>query len=90
MSTPQKKPKSSELTEEQKEQNKKSAQQRIYVEHMIRLVKIFRITKERFRLRPESYNKVILLVCGLVRLRIGALVLPSLSLRVNEMDQISI
>jgi len=76
-SVPQKKPKNSELTQQQKEQNKKSAQQRIYVEHMIRLVKIFRIAKERFRLRPESYNKVILIVCGLVRLRIGALVLSS-------------
>ena len=52
MSNAQKKPKNSQLTEQQKEENKKSAQQRIYVEHMIRLVKIFRIAKERFRLRP--------------------------------------
>ena len=38
-----------------------------------RLVKIFRIAQERFRLKGESYQRIILTVCGLVRLRIGAL-----------------
>ena len=43
---------------------------------MIRLVKVFQIAAQRFRLRPQTYQQVILTVCGLVRLRIGALVLP--------------
>ena len=42
---------------------------------MIRLVKIFRVAGERFRLKPDKYNSVISTICGLVRLRIGALIL---------------
>ena len=34
------------------------------------------IARERFRLHPETYEQVILAVCGLVRLRIGTVVLP--------------
>lgn len=49
---------------------------RIFVKHVIRLLKIFRIARERFRLHPDTYEQVILTICGLVRLRIGALVLP--------------
>ncbi len=79
ISTPHKKPKNRQLTEQQNEENQKSAQKRIYVEHVIRLVKIFRIAQERFRLRAKNYEQVIRLVCGLVRLRIEALVLSRLS-----------
>ncbi len=74
--TPQKKPKKSELTPEQKQQNKELSSERILVEHMIRLVKIFRVASERFRLNSQKYEQVILTICGLVRLRIGALILP--------------
>ncbi len=42
---------------------------------MIRVVKIFRVAQERFRLNRDIYKQVIFAVCGLVRLRIGALVL---------------
>ena len=48
--TPYKKPKKQELTPEQKERNKELASERIFVEHLIRLVKIFRVAQERFRL----------------------------------------
>lgn len=75
--TPQKKSKSRELTIEQKQKNKELSQERILVEHMIRLMKIFRIAQERFRLNPQKYEQVILTICGLVRLRIGALILPA-------------
>ena len=74
--TPQKKQKKSELTPEQKQQNKELSSERILVEHMIRLVKIFRVASERFRLNSQKYEQVILTICGLVRLRIGALILP--------------
>ena len=73
--TPHKKPKKQELTAEQKEENKEFSSLRVFVEHVIRLVKIFRVAGERFRLKPNKYNSVISTICGLVRLRIGALIL---------------
>ena len=73
--TPHKKRKHQELSAKEQEENRKKASQRIFVEHVIRLVKIFRAAGERFRLRRENYQKVILTICGLVRLRIGALCL---------------
>lgn len=73
--TPQKKQKNQELTSEQKQLNKELSSERIFVEHIIRFVKIFRVAQERFRLNPHKYEQIILTICGLVRLRIGALVL---------------
>ncbi|MEH2138631.1 transposase family protein [Nostoc sp.] len=75
--TPIKKPKNRELTTEQKKENKEFSSKRIYVEHRIRSVKIFRVVQDRFRLNPKNYEQVILTICGLVRLRIGALILPA-------------
>ncbi len=73
---PTKKPKKGELTQSQLEKNKELASERIFVEHLIRLVKIFRVAGERFRLNSHKYEQVIMTICGLVRFRIGALVLP--------------
>ncbi|WP_424097704.1 transposase [Moorena producens] len=73
--TPHKKPRNGELTSQQKKYNKLLSSNRIFVEHVIRLVKIFKIAGERFRLNPSKYSEVILTICGLVRLRTGALVL---------------
>jgi hypothetical protein len=77
VTTPHKKPKKRELSELQKQENKVFSSSRIIIEHLIRRVKIFQIAAQKFRLRPQTYEKVILTVCGLVRLRIGALVLPT-------------
>ena len=63
------------MPEKVKKENQKKAQKRIFVEHVIRLIKIFRVARERFRLKESNYEKVILTICGLVRLRIGALML---------------
>ncbi|MDZ8241485.1 MAG: transposase family protein, partial [Nostoc sp. ChiQUE01a] len=76
ITTPIKNPKNRELTPKQKEDNKAFSSQRIFVEHRIRSVKIFRVVQERFRLNPHKYEQVILTICGLVRLRIKALILP--------------
>jgi len=76
LSTPQKKLRNKELTQEQKQANQEFSSRRVFVEHMIRVVKIFRVAQERFRLCPATYEQIILAVCGLVRFRIGALVLP--------------
>lgn len=75
--TPHKKPRTAELTANQKAENKEFASQRIFVEHVIRIVKIFQIARQRFPLNSRTYEEVILTICGLVRLRIGAGILPS-------------
>lgn len=75
--TPIKKTKNGELTIEQKEENREFSSKRIFVEHRIRSVKIFRVVQDRFRLNPKKYERVIMTICGLVRFRIGALMLPA-------------
>lgn len=77
VTTPHKKPRNRGLSEIQKQENQVFSSSRILIEHLIRLVKIFQVAAQRFRLRPQNYQQVILTVCGLVRLRIGALVLPT-------------
>jgi hypothetical protein len=77
VATPHKKAKNRELSTTQKQENQVFSSKRILIEHMIRRVKVFQIAAQRFRLRPQTYQQVILTVCGLVRLRIGALVLPT-------------
>lgn len=72
--SPKKKPKNKELTSLEKERNKQLASERIFVEHLIRLIKVFRIAQERFRLNSSKYEQVIMAVCGLVRLRISTLI----------------
>ncbi len=63
------------MSAEIKEDKLKLAQKRIFVEHIISLIKIFRLARERFRLKESNYEKVILTICGLVRLRIGVFLL---------------
>jgi hypothetical protein len=67
---PYKKPPGGKLTGAQKAFNKQVSQKRVFVEHMIRTVKIFRVAKELFRMRSGMYEQVIGCVCGLVRLRV--------------------
>ncbi|MEA5612778.1 transposase family protein [Nodularia spumigena] len=55
--------------------NKQLESERIFVEHLIRLVKIFRVAQERFRLNSSKYKQIIMTICGLVRLRIGTFIL---------------
>jgi DDE superfamily endonuclease/Helix-turn-helix of DDE superfamily endonuclease len=68
--TPHKRPPKGELTDEQKEFNRNLSQKRVFVEHVIRVIKIFRVAKEEFRMRSAMYEMVIGCVCGLVRLRV--------------------
>ena len=73
--TRQRKKRNHKMSYKVKKENQKKAQKRIFVEHVIRLIKIFKVARERFRLKESNYEKVILTICGLVRLRIGALML---------------
>lgn len=68
--TPHKRPPKGKLTDEQKEFNRTLSQKRVFVEHVIRVIKIFRVAKEEFRMRSAMYEMVIGCVCGLVRLRV--------------------
>ena len=54
--TPAKKPKKKSLTDEQKAQNRQLSKRRIYCEHVIGKLKIFRILKERYRNRRKRFG----------------------------------
>ena len=75
--TPIKTPRNSKLTADEKKENQEFSSKRVFVEHRIRSVKIFRVAQERFRLNSQKYERVILTICGLVRFRISALILPA-------------
>lgn len=72
--TPKKKPRNKELILTEKTKNKELASERIVVEHFIRLIKIFRVAQERFRLNSRKYEQIIMTICGLVRFRLGSFV----------------
>jgi hypothetical protein len=67
--TPYKKRPGGTLTQAQTDFNKQLSQARVYVEHVIRVIQIFRIAQEEFRMRARMSEQVIGCVCGLVRLR---------------------
>lgn len=77
ITTPQKKPKGVSLTLSEQKNNQQLSKTRIFVEHIIRVVKIFKVAGERFRLDCKNYDRVILAICGLARLRINALILTN-------------
>ena len=63
--TPQKKPRQSELTDEQKQSNRDLARRRVVIEHVIRSLKIFRILAERYRNRRQRFSLRFNLIAGL-------------------------
>lgn len=77
ITTPHKKKPKRELTQEQKNENKALSSNRIFIEHLIRLLKIFQIASQKFRLKLDTYEQIILTVCGLIRLRTSSLTLPT-------------
>ena len=63
--TPKKKRKKKSLTSKEKEYNRELAKQRIYVEHVIRCLKIFRILAQPYRNRRRRFGLRFNLICGL-------------------------
>lgn len=53
---PHKKPRTSKLSKEQKQQNRQLASTRIIIEHIYRHLKIFRILSERYRNRKKRFS----------------------------------
>lgn len=63
--TPYKKPRKSQLSQEQKKYNRAQSQVRIKVEHVIRLLKIFRILASRYRNRRKRFGLRVSLIAGI-------------------------
>ena len=68
ISTPYKKPLKGELTLESKVGNKEFSTKGIFIEYVIRLVKIFRVPEQIFPMNSPIYSQVILTICSLVTL----------------------
>jgi hypothetical protein len=68
---PEKKPPRQELTENQKQENKMKASQRVVIEHVIGAVKVWRILKDKIRsYRHKLRDEVMLIACGLHNFKI--------------------
>lgn len=65
--TPHKKPRGGVLSDEQKAENKQLSSQRVHVEHGIRRVKGFRITRDEYRLALGLFPAVVSAVVGLLQ-----------------------
>ena len=65
--TPIKKSKNKPLTKENKKYNHQLAKKRIYIEHVNRRCKIFRIVKETYRGKHKNYSKNRILVHEIVQ-----------------------
>ena len=72
---PARKPRGKELTEEQKQENKRTCSFRVKVEHAIGRVKIFRIVKERFRCHKLFFDDLVFeIACGLHNFKLSCLI----------------
>jgi hypothetical protein len=60
---PVKKPKGRELTQKQKDANKRKASKRVLVEHSIGHVKIYRIVKDTVRLWKDNTKDMVMEIC---------------------------
>ena len=67
ITTPHKKPKGGELSEEQKAENKQISKERVYVEHAIRRIKGWRIMRDEYRMATGMFAAVTSAVVGLIQ-----------------------
>jgi len=63
--TPYKKPKGGKLTKEQKAFNRALSRCRIFIEHVNRRIKRFKMFQGRYRNKQRKHHKRISLVCGI-------------------------
>ena len=63
--TPFKKPRKSDLTEKQKQFNSKLSKFRIFIEHVNRRIKRFKILQTRYRNKQRKHLLRISLICGI-------------------------
>lgn len=67
MTTPHKKPKGGELSEEKKAESKEISKQRVYVEHAIRRIKGWRIMRDEYRLATGLFAAATSALVGLIQ-----------------------
>jgi len=65
---PIKKPRNRELTDEEKQYNKELSQRRIFIEHVNRRLKIFRICKEVYRNKGKRMELRVKLIAAIYNL----------------------
>lgn len=70
--TPKKKSKKKPLTAEEKARNRQLSQRRIFCEHVIGKLKIFRILKERYRNRRKRFGLRFNLIAALYNMSLAA------------------
>ena len=63
--TPKKKPKGGELTKEEKAENKRISQERIFIENVNACLKVFKILANRYRNRRKRFGLRMSLICGI-------------------------
>ena len=69
---PLKKPKGKDLTEEQKKTNKNISSKRVYVEHAICRVKVYRIVKECLRCHKFGIEDLLMqIACALINYKLS-------------------
>jgi len=64
--TPKKKPKGGELTNQEKDENRRISRERILIENINAKVKVFKITANRYRNRRKRYGLRMSLICGII------------------------
>jgi len=69
--TPYKKPKGGALTAEQKAFNSRLSKFRIFIEHVNRRIKRFRMFQGRYRNKQRKHHKRISLICGIHNFELG-------------------
>ena len=63
--TPKKKPKGGELTAEEKAENKRISQERIFIENVNACLKVFKIIANKYRNRRRRFGLRMSLICGI-------------------------
>jgi hypothetical protein len=63
--TPKKKPKGGELTAEEKAENKRISQERIFIENVNACLKVFKILANKYRNRRKRFGLRMSLICGI-------------------------
>ncbi len=69
---PHKKPRKSQLTQQQKRENREQARERVGVENVIRCLKVFRILSSRYRNRRRRFRLRVNLLSGIYNYEIRA------------------
>lgn len=64
--TPKKKPRGKELTDEEKNENKRISRDRILIENMNAKIKVFKITSNKYRNRRKRFGLRMALICGFI------------------------